>query len=206
MSNPYGAPSAPQRKSRSPLYIALGCGCALLAVIVLVVGGIGAYLLLQEPTEEPTEDPSTTATEDPSEDPTEDPTDEPTDDPTDEPTSNDSISMKASSASTGSTLTKADGEELETENGKFVGVSVAIDNDASGAIGLGTDSFRFYDTDGNGYDLRYATFTTDGPELPAGESATANLYADIPADVEIAQISYSDPSVAGGQEVTFPVG
>ncbi|MDN5687878.1 MAG: DUF4352 domain-containing protein, partial [Brachybacterium sp.] len=123
-----------------------------------------------------------------------------------EPTSNDSISMKASSANTGSTLTKADGEELETENGKFVGISVAIDNDAGGTIGLGTDSFRFYDTDGKGYDLRYATFTTDGPELPAGESATANLYADVPADVEIAQVGYSDPSVAGGQEVTFPVG
>lgn len=208
MSNPYGIPDTPPKRSRSPLYIALGCGCALLAVLVLAGGGIGGYLLLREPAEEPTDDPPTTATSDPAEGPTDEPTEEPTEDPTDEPTEEPTedpmVSLNISEPQTGTTL-DTDDEELTTENGKFVGVAVTIDNVGTETIGLSSENFHFYDEDGKSYTLRYASFSTSGPELAGGDSASAQIYVDVAEDTVIESVSYSDPVGTGGQEVMLPV-
>lgn len=207
MSNPYGAPIAPQKKSRSPLYIALACGCAALVVLVLAVGGVGVFLLTREPAEEPTQDPSTseTETEDPSGEPTEDPTDEATDEPTEDPTSETTVSISASPLEEGTTLETED-EELTTENGKFVRVTLTLENTGTETIGLAGDNFVVYDSDGATYELRYASFSTSGPQIEPGESATAALYVDVAEDIVIESISYTDPVGTGGEEVVIPAG
>jgi len=217
MSTPYGmppspaAPPVPPKKSRTGLYIALACGCV--ALLVLVIGGIGAgifFLGKDDP-----EDPPTaigTSTEDPTEDPTTDPTvdpiEMPTEDPDESPTSEAgaSFTIKVSSPEEGSTLTKQDGETLDTENGKFVGVEVVITNTGDTEIGLSTKNFRFYDEDGMSHPLLYGAFSTSGPQIAPGEEARAQLYADVPEDMSLTEISYTDEAGTGGKELTFPVG
>lgn len=211
MSTPYGAPSAPPPRRRTGLYIALGCGCLLLATVVLAVAGSGVWFLSRGG-EEPTEAPTTAIESDgpietPIETPTETPAETPTADGTD-PTvapGGDTFTLTVSSPEEGTTLETGD-ETLTTENGKFVGVAVTVTNHSDQVIGLGGDNFRFYDDQGGSYPLRYASFTTSGPELPGGEEATALLYADVPVDMVPASISYTDPVATDGQEITFPVG
>lgn len=203
MSNPYGAPSAPPPRRRTGLYIALGCGCLLLAAVVLAVAGGGAWFLSRgsggaQPTQAPT---TAVETDGPIETPI--PTTDGTD-PTDDP-GGDAFTLTVSSPEEGTTLETSD-ETLTTQNGKFVGVAVTITNHSDQVMGLSGDNFRFYDDQGGSYPLRYASFTTAGPELPGGEEATALLYADVPVDMVPASISYTDPVATGGQEITFPVG
>lgn len=209
MSNPYGAPNVPPPRRRTGLYIALGCGCLLLAAVVLAVAGGGVWFLSRgSGGEEPTPAPTTTIESDgPIETPVETETGTPTadgTDPTDDP-GGDTFTLTVSSPEEGTTLETSD-ETLTTENGKFVGVAVTITNHGDQVIGLAGDNFRFYDDQGDSYPLRYASFTTSGPELPGGEEATALLYADVPVDMVPASISYTDQVATGGQEISFPVG
>lgn len=214
MSNPYGIPSTPQRKSRSPLYIALGCGCALLAVLALVVGGAGIYFMTQEPDDPPptsTEDPTDGPTDDPTSEPTEDPTSEPTDEPTaqtseptEEPTDGALVTLSVSGTGEGTTL-DADGETLTSKNGKFVGTTVTIENQGDKTIGLNLDNFLFHGDDGSTYELRYGAFSTDGPQIAPGETAKADVYVDVSEDTELEAVSYSDPIGTGGETVRLPL-
>ncbi|WP_193106577.1 DUF4352 domain-containing protein [Brachybacterium sp. FME24] len=209
MSNPYGAPGAPQRKSRSPLYIALACGCAAIVVLVLAAGGVGVFLLTREPAEEPTQDPSIseTATEDPTDEPTEEPSEDPTDEPpgpTLDPPSEGTLTISTEPLEEGTTLDTED-EQLTTENGKFVRITLTIENLGTETYGLAGDNFVVYGSDGTTYALRYASFSTSGPQLEPGEKATAALYVDVAEDVVIESVSYTDPVGTGGEEVGLPV-
>lgn len=105
----------------------------------------------------------------------------------------------------GTTLETSD-EVLETEEGKFVGVAVTLTNNGSQDIGLSGANFLFYDTAGREHSLRYASFSTTGPQVTPGEEATALLYADVPEDTELESVSYTDEVGTGGTEMTFPVG
>ncbi|MGP9682955.1 DUF4352 domain-containing protein [Brachybacterium sp. AOP3-A1-3] len=207
MNNPYGIPSTPSRRNRSPLFIALGCGCALLAVLVLVAGGAGIYLLTQEPndppptsTQEPTDDPS----EDPTDEPTSETTEEPTDEPTAGPTDGALVTLSVSDTGEGTTL-DADGETLTSKNGKFVGTTVTIENQGTETIGLDLDNFLFHGDDGSTYELRYGSFTTSGPQIAPGETAKANVYVDVSEDTVLEAVSYSDPVGTGGEVVRLPL-
>lgn len=226
MSNPYGVPSTPPQKSRTGLYIGIACGCLLLVGILVVVGGAGMWLLARnsgggDPTTGPTasqtpsEDPisSDAPTDDPtsedptSEGPTDDPIETPSEDPSADPTSSagSSFSIHVSSPSEGTTLDTQD-ETLDTENGKFIGVAVTITNNGTEDIGLAGANFRFYDDAGTDYPLRYASFSTSGPLVAPGEEATALLYADVPEDMVLESVSYTDEVGTGGKELSFPVG
>ncbi|GAA4529371.1 hypothetical protein GCM10023160_28460 [Brachybacterium paraconglomeratum] len=221
MSNPYGVPSAPPQKSRTGLYIGIACGCLLLVAVLVAVVGVGLWLFSrdgggEDPTsgpsisQSPSEDPTTeeAPTDDPTtEDPTDDPTETPSEDPSTDPDSSAgaSISIQVSAPSEGATLDTQD-ETLETENGKFIGVEVNLTNNGSEDIGLAGKNFRFYDDAGNEHSLRYASFSTSGPQVTPGEEATAQLYADVPTDMVLKEISYTDVVGTGGEEITFPVG
>lgn len=221
MSNPYGVPSAPPQKSRTGLYIGVACGCLLLVAILVVVVGAGLWLFSrdgggEDPTggpsisQAPSEDPTTDEdpTDDPtSSDPTDDPIETPSEDPSADPTSSagSSFSLHVSAPSEGTTLDTQD-ETLETENGKFIGVAVTITNNGSEDMGLAGANFRFYDSAGTEHPLRYASFSTSGPQVAPDEEATALLYADVPADMVLEEISYTDEVGTGGEELRFPVG
>ncbi|MGO1257657.1 MAG: DUF4352 domain-containing protein [Brachybacterium sp.] len=221
MSNPYGVPSAPPQKSRTGLYVGVACGCLLLVTILVVVIGAGLWLFSRDgggegPTsgpsssQTPSEDPTTDddPTDDPtSDDPTDDPIETPSDDPSADPTSGagSSFSIHVSAPSEGATLDTQD-ETLETENGKFIGVAVTITNNGTEDIGLAGANFRFYDDAGTDHPLRYASFSTSGPQVAPGEEATALLYADVPEDMVLEEISYTDEVGTGGEELSFPVG
>ena len=221
MSNPYGVPSAPPQKSRTGLYVGVACGCLLLVTILVVVIGAGLWLFSRDSGgEHPTCGPSTrrspsehpTTEDDPtdapgSDDPTDDPIETPSEDPSEDPTSSAgaSISIQVSAPSEGSTLDTQD-ETLETENGKFIGVAVTITNNGSEDIGLAGKNFRFYDDAGNEHSLRYASFSTSGPQVTPGEEATALLYADVPSDMVLENVSYTDAVGTGGEEFIIPVG
>lgn len=221
MSNPYGVPSAPPQKSRTGLYVGVACGCLLLVTILVVVIGAGLWLFSRDNGgEDPTSGPSTsqspsedpTTEDDPtdapgSDDPTDDPIETPSEDPSEDPTSSAgaSISIQVSAPSEGSTLDTQD-ETLETENGKFIGVAVTITNNGSEDIGLAGKNFRFYDDAGNEHSLRYASFSTSGPQVTPGEEATALLYADVPSDMVLENVSYTDAVGTGGEEFIIPVG
>lgn len=235
MSNPYGVPGAPHGapggpgmpptpppKRRTGLYIGIACGCLLLVGLLIAVVGVGLWLVGRDGDEEPTAGPETSEapsedplSEDPSEDPSEEATDEPTDDPletpsedpSEDPTSEPgtSITVNVSEPSEGTTL-DTDDETLETENGKFIGVAVIITNDGDSAIGLANENFRFYDDAGTEHPLIYARYSTSGPEIEPGEEATALLYADVPEDLVLESVSYTDEVATGGEEIPFPVG
>ena len=83
---PTGAPPLPPAKSRTPLYIALACGCVLVLLLVLGGAGLGFYLLGQDGGEEPTSPPSSIVDPPPSEDPSDDPTDDPSSPTSEAPT------------------------------------------------------------------------------------------------------------------------
>ena len=224
---PTGAPPLPPVKSRTPLYIALACGCVLVLLLVLGGAGLGFYLLGQDGGEEPTSPPSSIVDPPPSEDPSDDPTDDPssptseapteieTDQPVDKPTegpsadatspSDEIFKLTVSTPEEGTTL-ELGGETKTPENDKFIGVAVTIENSSSTSIGLDTDRFRLYDDSGTEINIRYGAFSTSGPEIPAGEEAEAQLYADVPGDTVLAEISYTDEVGTGGQEFRVPVG
>lgn len=221
MSNPYGVPSAPPQKSRTGLYVGIACGCLLLVTILVVVIGAGLWLFSrdsggEDPTsgpstsQPPTEDPTTDddPTDDPtSDDPTDDPIETPSEDPSEDPTSSagSSFTIHVSAPSEGTTLDTQD-ETLETENGKFIGVAVTLTNNGTEDIGLAGANFRFYDDAGVEHPLRYASFSTSGPQVTPGEEATALLYADVPADMVLEKVSYTDEVGTHGEEYSFPVG
>ena len=224
---PTGAPPLPPVKSRTPLYIAPACGSV--PVLLLAPGGAGPgfYLLGQDGGEEPTSPPSSIVDPPPSEDPSDDPTDDPssptseapteieTDQPVDKPTegpsadatspSDEIFKLTVSKPEEGTTL-ELGGETKTPENDKFIGVAVTIENSSSTSIGLDTDRFRLYDDSGTEINIRYGAFSTSGPEIPAGEEAEAQLYADVPEDTVLAEISYTDEVGTGGQEFRVPVG
>ncbi|MGO1979009.1 DUF4352 domain-containing protein [Brachybacterium tyrofermentans] len=207
MNTPFGIPSTRQRTSRTPLVVALGCGCALLAMLVLVGGGTGIYFLAQGPDDAPptsTQEP----TDDPAEDPTGEPTDDPTDDPTLEPTADPAdgalVTLSVSGTGEGTTL-DADGEQLTSKNGKFVGTTVTIENQGDETIGLDLDNFLFHGDDGSTYELRYGAFTTSGPQIVPGETATADVYVDVSEDTVLETVSYSDPIGTGGEAIELPL-
>ena len=224
---PTGAPPLPPVKSRTPLYIALACGCVLVLPLDLGGAGLGFYLLGQDGGEEPTSPPSSIVDPPPSEDPSDDPTDDPssptseapteieTDQPVDKPTegpsadatspSDEIFKLTVSKPEEGTTL-ELGGETKTPENDKFIGVAVTIENSSSTSIGLDTDRFRLYDDSGTEINIRYGAFSTSGPEIPAGEEAEAQLYADVPEDTVLAEISYTDEVGSGGQEFRVPVG
>ncbi|WP_114853371.1 DUF4352 domain-containing protein [Brachybacterium sp. YJGR34] len=231
MSNPYGlggpsappaqpAPPAPPAKNRTPLYIGLACGCLLLIAVVVAAVGVGFFVLSDRGGSEPTSTTSVTTDEEPTEDeptedePTEDeptdgpietPTDDPSDDPTEDPTGGATVSISVSTPEEGTTLETTD-ETIETENGKFIGVAVTITNEGDEEVGLSSDLFRFYDTDGQQHRLVFGSFSTSGPEIAPGEEATALLYADVPEDMELESVSYTDEVGTGGEEMVIPVG
>jgi hypothetical protein len=220
-----GLPSTPPPKNRTPLYIALACGCIALLVLVIGGGGVGVWMIGRDGGEGPTRDPSTTGPADPSEDPTDtDPSEDPSEDPTtgiqtdqpiDKPTegpssdatspAGESLSITVSAPEEGPTL-KKDDETTESENGKYVGVAVTLWNKGTEDIGLSGANFTFYDADGRSYPIVYGSFSTSGPQIEPDEEATALLYADVPEDMELTEISYTDEVGTGGTEVRLPVG
>lgn len=220
---PNGAPPLPPAKSRTPLYIALACGCVLVLLLVVAGIGVGLYLVGQDGGEEPTSPPTSIVDPPPSEDPTDDPssptsdapteieTDQPVDKPTEGPSadatspSDEIFKLTVSTPEEGTTL-ELGGETKTPENDKFIGVAVTIENSSSRSIGLDTDRFRLYDDSGTEINIRYGAFSTSGPEIPAGEEAEAQLYADVPDDTVLAEISYTDEVGTGGQEFRVPVG
>lgn len=226
MSTPYGMPpSAPQppsspqppappQKSRTGLYIGIGCGCVLLLLLVLAVIGAGVWLYSGSDPEEPTAGPSTSesSTEDPSEDPTDEPTDEETtepiesEDPSEEPseTPHASFEVNVSAPEEGTTLDIGT-ETLETENGKFIGVELTISNNGNVPLGLTMESFAFFGADGEEYNLRHAQFSTFG-EIEPGEQATVQLFADVPVEMELATVTYTDEVATQGKPFEMPVG
>ncbi|AXK46951.1 DUF4352 domain-containing protein [Brachybacterium saurashtrense] len=223
MSTPYGMPSTPQpptppappappAKRRTGLYIGLACGCLLLvAVLIFAVGG-GAWLLSRDGGEErPTGGPTTTdapvdPTEDGQETESEEPVETPTEDPEEDPTSQSGteFSISVSAPEEGTTL-ETDDQTLETENGKFIGVAVTITNTGDTEIGWSPSAFTFVDTAGVEHPLIYGSFSTSGPQIPAGVEATAVLYADVPTGMELESITYTDEAGTGGIPVTIPV-
>jgi hypothetical protein len=221
MSTPYGMPPASPRppaapqKNRTGLYIGVACGCLLLIAALVAAGGIGLWLFSSGDGEEgPTSGPTTTqspsedpATTDPTDEPTEDdPVETPSEDPSADPTSQPgaSFTIDVSTPEEGTTLETSD-ETLETENGKFIGVAVTITNNGSEEIGLGTANFAFFDAAGEQHRLIYGSFSTTGPQIAPGEEATALLYADVPTEMQLASISYTDEVGTGGVPITIPV-
>src|SRR5690625_6675779 len=51
--SPYGAPPPRATKSRTGMWIAIACGVALLLVVVIAGGGLGAWLLLRGSDDDP---------------------------------------------------------------------------------------------------------------------------------------------------------
>ncbi|ASK66074.1 hypothetical protein CFK39_09895 [Brachybacterium avium] len=223
MSTPYGMPPAdPQppaapQKSRTGLYIGIACGCLLLIAVVAAVGGVGLWMFSRDGGEDgPTAAPSTSesSTEDPTDEPTDevteeesdDPLETPSEDPSEEPTSEAgaSFTIKVSSPEEGTTL-ETSTETLTTENGKFIGVAVTITNDGGKEIGLDLDNFTFVDADGEEHALIYGSFSTAGPQIAPDEEADALLYADVPEDMELESITYTDAVGTSGKKIEIPV-
>lgn len=214
MSNPYGVPSTPAKKSRTGLYIALACGCLLLAGIGLAAAGMGLWLFSQgsddhrptdgptssqQPTDEASADPTTAGT-------TDEPTGSGTEDPTDQPTGQQGTSFSVHAAApTESATVETDDGTLTTEKGTFVGVEVTLTNEGGTTLGLANENFLFYDDQGTSYPLRYAKYSTSGPELAPGEEATALLYVDVPEGTVLTSISYADEVGTNGKELSIPL-
>lgn len=219
MSAPYGMPpaaplppAAPQ-KNRTGLYVGIACGCLLLIALLVAAGGLGLWLFSrddggEDPTAGPptsessSEDPSDGPTDEESEDPLETPSEDPSEDPTSQPGT--SFTISVSSPEEGTTL-ETETEKLTTENGKFIGVAVTITNDGDTEIGLDVDHFTFIDVDGEEHPLIYGAFSTSGPQIPAGGEAVAHLYADVPEDMELDAITYTDEVGTGGKPLKVDV-
>ena len=223
MSTPYGmpptpppsVPAVPPQKSRTPLYIGLACGCVLLLVLVVAGIGVGLFLIGKDSEEGP--EPTSTASPTdpgPSDEPSEDPTtgietDPPVDQPTEDPSTEsdaETVSFSVSAPEEGPSLTTSDDETIESQNGKFLGVDITIENTGSTDIGLSTGNFSFYDADGEELSIRYAFFQSSGLRVPPGEAATGQLFADVPTDTQLAEVSYADEVGTGGEEIRAPVG
>lgn len=211
--SPYGAPQPPPKKSRTGMWIAIACGVMLLLVVVIGGGGVGAWLLLRSsgdgptptatspagPTGEPTKDP----TDDPTAQPTDEPTDDPTDDPTDEPGTT-TLTIRLASSEELDQVETNDGT-LDPVNDTFFGAEIELTNEADEEIGLAGENFTFYDDQGDSHHVRYGRFTTSGPQIAPGETATAMIYADIPSSTQITEVSYTDTVGTADQEVTVPI-
>lgn len=104
----------------------------------------------------------------------------------------------------GTTL-DADGETLTSKNGKFVGTTATIENQGEETIGLDLDTFLFHGEDGSTYELRYGAFSTSGPQIAPGETATADVYVDVSEDTVLESVSCSDPLGTGGEAVNLPL-
>src|SRR5699024_1806048 len=134
---------------------------------------------------------------------TEEPTtEEPT---TEEPTADaSSVTLGVTDTASGTTLETDDGT-LETENGIFLGFEIEVTNESDQTIGLRSAHFTFYDSAGDPYPTTWGQFSTSGPEIPAGETAVAQVYADVPDAEDIVTVTYSDPVGTGGEEAELSV-
>ncbi|MFC7464972.1 DUF4352 domain-containing protein [Brachybacterium sp. GCM10030252] len=210
MSSPYGMPSSPPAKRRTPLYIALGCGCLLLALVLIALAGGGFWLLQREPDDPATDEPTTSSepTDEPTEEPTEDPTTEPTEDPTTEPTEEPSaeptVSLSVSGTEEAATVETADGAQ-EPVNGTFFGVTVEVVNEADEDLSLSPSAFTLYDDAGTPHPVAYG-FTADAAEtVPPGETLSVLLYADVSEGTTITSVGFSDYVATGGEEIEIDV-
>ena len=194
--SPYGAPQPPATKRRTGMWVAIACGVVLLLVVLIGGGGLGAWLLLRGPDDGPT--PTATSPTDP----TDEPTDEPTDDPTDGAGTT-TLTIRVASSEEVDQVETDDGP-LDPANDTFFGAEIELTNEADEEIGLAGENFTFYDDQGDSH-LRYGRFTTSGPQIAPGETATAMVYADIPSGTQISEVSYTDTMGTAGQEVTLPI-
>lgn len=185
----------------------MACGCIALVLALVVLGvGLGAWWMLRPSHEHPTSSPHTpTASEDPTEDPTDDPTDDPTTEPFEDPTTTSmSITLKADALGEVTELETSQGRQTP-DNGAFIGVEVTITNDGDQAIGLAGDNFTLHDDAGEELFVVYGRFSTAGPEIPPGETATAQIYTDQASGTRIGTVTYSDAVGTGGTPVELPV-
>lgn len=203
MSNPYGMPPTPPKKSRTGLYIGLACGClALVALLIAVIGG-GLWFLGQSGgTEDPTSGPTTS--EEPTEDPTDDPTDDPIDEPTEDPTTEESgMTLSSSTPRTASTF-DFEGDEKKPQLDTFIILELTITNNLDDTIDLADADFAFYDTSGN--DVHVSYVTAPQKEIRPGDSVPVTLVGDAESGVTVAEVEMTDPVGTGGNPVKIPAG
>ena len=202
----YPTPPAPQPKSRTGLWIGLACGC--IALLVLVVGGVGAGIWFMNRGE----DPDSTGRETTSEEETtsdEETTDEET---TEEETTEEettaaeevTVTLAVMDSAEGNTLTTDDGDQTST-NGKYVGVYISLYNEGDSSVSFASSDFTLYDADGSPYTPIYGNFSSSGPEVAAGEEQYGWIYVDVAEDVTITEIAYTDVVGTLGQEIRQPV-
>lgn len=168
----------PPKKFNSKIAIIACAGCALLALLLLVVGG-GIWLFAGSngddgprpvpstsaptdertvsPTDEPSPTPSDEPTDEPSDEPTDEPSDEPTDEPSDEPVAGDA-GTRDNPYPTGETFTLSDGE-----GGEFDVSFGAVNWDATDAI-MGANSLNEPPAEGNVYVTVPVTLTYRGDD------------------------------------------
>lgn len=179
-------PSTP-RKSRAGIWVALGCLVLLVGGLVLGGGGVGIWLLTREDT--------TTTTSAPPSDPEEE-----------RVTQGDEDSVSVLVVDTGSfDSLEIDGETYYPASGSFVGVSLDLTNHNTTDIGLDGEAFQMVGDDGSTYPIYYGSFSTSGPWIAPGETAEADLYADIPAGVSIEAVTYTDAVATGGEPAEIPL-
>lgn len=209
---PGGAP--PKGKGKG-LYIGIGC-CLLAGLLVAILAVVGGLVFLGGDddidggrttgpvTTEPS-DPTDPATTDPTDPVTTDPSDPATTDPTDEPTVTSSISVRWIGSNEASELESSSGEKITPTNGTFISAHVEITNDNDVVIGISSRHFRIFDDEGVELSPRYGEFTTAGPQIPAGESAEAQLWVDVEPGTTIGKVTYTDEVGTQGHEVEIPV-
>lgn len=217
-----GPSAPPPRPRRTGMYVAIGCVVLLLGLVVLGGGGIALWLGTRDTGE--TRGSGTTGPADPSEtaepaegtpsgDPVDDPLGEESDEPgaaTTEPTvpddgSETSISVRIVDTGEFSEIEDANGETMTPKRGVYIGIQVEITNHNDEDIGLSTENFHMYDAEGTSYPVRYGAYTTSGPQIAPGETATASIYADARPGTEIVTLTYSDPVATGGNEAEIPI-
>ncbi|MFC7375564.1 hypothetical protein ACFQRD_09845 [Brachybacterium sp. GCM10030268] len=210
MSSPYGMPSSPHAKRRTPLYIALGCGCLLLALVLIALAGGGFWLLQREPDDPATDEPTTAteSTDEPTDEPSVDSTTEPTEDqttePSEEPSAEPTVSLSVTNSGEVPDIQTDAGTE-EPVNGVFFGVTVEIANEADEDLDLSTTDFTLYDDVGTPNHVAVGS-TPDGTNtVPAGGSLAVTLYADVAEGTEITSVGYMDYTATGGEEMEVEV-
>lgn len=179
-------PSTP-RKSRAGIWVALGCLVLLVGGLVLGGGGVGIWLLTREDT--------TTTTSAPPSDPEEEPVAQ---------GDEDSVSVLVVDTGSFDSL-EIDGETYYPASGSFVGVSLDLTNHNATDIGLDGEAFQMVGDDGSTYPIYYGSFSTSGPWIDPGETAGADLYADVPAGVSIVSVTYTDAVATGGEPAEIPL-